>query len=151
MTEDMVFECRAISEGTGEGEVIVSRDAVCFYLVEPTSGEVIEENHDLFGKNIAGKVLVMPAGKGSSVVQGDGLYKLMMHGKSPRAIVVAQPDPVLVSCVVVMEIPMVDRAEPAFCEAVETGDHLYVDAVAGKLVLRHQGGTTTGGEGAEQR
>ncbi|MFA4966015.1 MAG: DUF126 domain-containing protein [Thermoleophilia bacterium] len=136
MTADREFACRSISEGTGEGEVIVSQDAVCFYLVEPTTGEVIEENHDLFGKNIAGKVLVMPAGKGSSVVQGDGLYKLMTHGKSPSAIVVAQPDPVLVSGVVVMEIPMVDRAEPAFYQAVEDGDHLLVDAVGGRLVLR---------------
>ena len=151
MTEDVIFECRAISEGTAEGEVIVSQDAVCFYLVEPTTGEVIEEHHDLFGKSIAGKVLVMPAGKGSSVVQGDGLYKLMMHGKSPRAIVVAQPDPVLVSCAVVMEIPMVDRAEPAFCETVRNGDHLFVDAVAGKLTLRRRGEATSSHEGAARR
>ncbi|MEZ5126533.1 MAG: DUF126 domain-containing protein [Thermoleophilia bacterium] len=131
------FACRGISEGHAEGEVIVSQDAVCFYLVEPDTGEVIEENHDLYGKNIAGKVLVMPAGKGSSVVQGDGLYKLMIHGKQPSAIVVAQPDPVLVSGVVVMEIPMVDRVDPAFYEAVADGDRVLVDAVAGKLTVRH--------------
>lgn len=136
MSGSTQFACRGISEGHGEGEVIVSRDAVCFYLVQPDTGEVIEENHDLFGRNIAGKVLVMPAGKGSSVVQGDGLYKLMIHGKAPCAIVVAQPDPVLVSGVVVMEIPMVDRAEPAFYETVRDGDHVVVDAVAGRLVLQ---------------
>ena len=137
--KNLMYGCRSLSEGLGEGEVVISRDAVCFYLVEPATGEVLEENHDLQGRNIAGKVLVMPAGKGSSVVQGDGLYKLMMHGKAPSAIIVAQPDPVLVSGAVVMELPMVDRVEPAFYEAVEDGDHLVVDAVGCTLALRKQG------------
>lgn len=130
------FACRGISEGHGEGLAIVSRDAVCFYLVEPSTGEVIEEHHDLYGKNIAGKVLIMPAGKGSSVVQGDGLYKLMIHGNAPCAIVVAQPDPVLVSAAVIMEIPMVDRVDPTFYDTVRDDDVIVVDAVEGSLLLQ---------------
>jgi predicted aconitase with swiveling domain len=130
------FGCRALSEGVAEGEVVISKDAVCFYLVEYETGIVVEHPHDINGRDIAGKVLVMPSGKGSSVVQADGLYKLMKNGKAPAAIIVAAPDTVLVSGAIVMDVPLVDRADPAFYEAVKDGDRVLVDAIAEKLVLR---------------
>jgi predicted aconitase with swiveling domain len=147
MSADREFTCRSISEGIADGEVVVSRDAVCFYLVEYATGVVVEHPHDLLGKSIAGKVLVMPSGKGSSVVQADGLYKLMKNGKAPAAIIVAQPDTVLVSAAIVMELPLVDRVDPAFYAAVEEGDHVVVDAVSEKLVLRRQGAVSNAGDG----
>lgn len=143
MSTDREFTCRSISEGIADGEVVVSRDAVCFYLVEYATGVVVEHPHDLLGKSIAGKVLVMPSGKGSSVVQADGLYKLMKNGKAPAAIIVAQPDTVLVSGAIVMELPLVDRVDPAFYAAVEEGDHVVVDAVSERLILRKQGAASS--------
>ena len=134
------FSCRSLSEGVAEGEVIISKDAVCFYLVEYATGIVIEHPHDINGRNIAGKILVMPSGKGSSVVQADGLYKLMKNGKAPAAIIVAQPDTVLVSGAIVMDLPLVDSADPAFYETVRDGDLVVVDAVAEKLVLKRAAG-----------
>jgi uncharacterized protein len=130
------FGCRSLSEGVAEGDVIISRDAVCFYLVEYETGVVVEHPHDINGRNIAGKVLVMPSGKGSSVVQADGLYKLMKNGKAPAAIIVAQPDTVLVSGAIVMDLPLVDRADAAFYEAVSDGDRVVVDAVGERLILK---------------
>jgi predicted aconitase with swiveling domain len=139
VTTEREFSCRSLSEGVAEGEVIISRDAVCFYLVEYETGVVVEHPHDINGRNIAGKILVMPSGKGSSVVQADGLFKLMKHDKAPAAIIVAQPDTVLVSGAIVMDLPLVDRADPAFYETVRDGDLVRVDAVAERLVLK-QGG-----------
>ena len=104
------------------------------------TGIVIEHPHDINGRNIAGKILVMPSGKGSSVVQADGLYKLMKNGKAPAAIIVAQPDTVLVSGAIVMDLPLVDSADPAFYETVRDGDLVVVDAVAEKLVLKRAAG-----------
>ena len=49
----MEIRCRKISEGKVDGEVIVSKDSVCFYLVEPETGVVVEKNHDNEGKSIA--------------------------------------------------------------------------------------------------
>jgi len=138
MSADREFACRSISEGVAEGDVVVSRDAVCFYLVEYATGIMVEHPHDINGRNIAGKILIMPSGKGSSVVQADGLYKLMKNGKAPAAIIVAHPDPVLVSGAIVMDLPLVDRVDPAFYAAVQDGDHVLVDAVNEKLVLRGQ-------------
>ena len=92
----MEIRCRKISEGKADGEVIVSKDSVCFYLVEPETGVVVEKNHDIEGKSIAGKILVMPSGKGSSVVQADGLFKLAKNDKAPKAMIIEHADTVLV-------------------------------------------------------
>ena len=146
MSTDREFKCRSISEGIADGEVVVSRDAVCFYLVEYATGIVVEKPHDLLGKSIAGKVLVMPSGKGSSVVQADGLYKLMKNGKAPAAMIVAQPDTVLVSGAIVMDLPLVDSVDPEFYAVVEEGDHVFVDAVNEKLVVRKGGAASDEGE-----
>ena len=73
------YHCSQITKGkVDSAPALVSKDAICFYLVEPETGVVKERNHDAFGKSVVGKVLIMPSGKGSSVVQLDGLYKLMM-------------------------------------------------------------------------
>jgi len=136
MNSDPEYTCRSISEGLGEGDVILSKDALCFALVEAETGVVLEKGHDLQGKSVAGKVLVMPTGKGSSVVQADGLYRLITHEKAPTAVIIEQPEPVLVSTIIAMEVPLVDTVEPAFYEAVADGDHVVVDAVGEKLVLR---------------
>lgn len=129
----MEFKCRKISEGTAKGEVIVSKDAVCFYLVEPETGVVVEKNHDIEGKSIAGKILVMPSGKGSSVVQADGLYKLSQNDNAPKAMIIEHADTVLVSGAIVMEIPMVHKVESTFYESVKNGDLLELDADKGMI------------------
>jgi hypothetical protein len=130
------WECRKIAEGRAEGEVLISADAICFYLVEPETGVVIEKNHSLEGQSVADKILVMPSGKGSSVVQADGLYKLMKHHKAPRGLIVEFPDPVLVSSAIVMEIPTVMRVEKKFYETLQPGDYVQIDADQGKVTIR---------------
>ena len=130
------WTCRKIAEGKAEGEAIVSADAICFYLVQPETGVVVEKHHSLEGQSIAGKILVMPSGKGSSVVQADGLYKLMKHNKAPRGIIVEFPDPVLVSSAIVMEIPTVMKVAKGFYQTLRPGDYLQIDADQGKVTIR---------------
>lgn len=136
MSPELEFTCRSISEGKGEGEAVLSRDALCMALVDAKTGIVHEKGHDLDGRSIAGKVLVMPTGKGSSVVQADGLYRLITHGTAPTAVIIEKPEPVLVSTIIAMEVPLVDDVDPAFYEAVGEGDHIAVDAVAETIRLR---------------
>jgi len=130
------LKCRKIAEGKAEGEVIISADAICFYLVQPETGVVIEKNHSLEGQSIAGKILVIPSGKGSSVVQADGLYKLMKHNKSPKGMIVEFPDPVLVSSAIVMEIPTVMKVEKKFYEHIRSGDYIQIDADQETVTIR---------------
>lgn len=126
--QETVVKCHKISEGRAAGEVLISQDDILFYLVDPESGRVLEEGHSLEGKGIAGKILVFPAGKGSSSVQVDGLYQLLMHNNAPLAMIIERPDTILVTSAIIMEIPLVDRAEPAFYDLVKDGDQVEVDA-----------------------
>jgi predicted aconitase with swiveling domain len=130
MSPQLQFACRSISEGVGEGAAVLSKDALCMALVDAKTGIVHEQGHDLDGRSIAGKVLVMPTGKGSSVVQADGLYRLITHGTAPTAVIIEMPEPVLVSTIIAMEVPLVDCVDQGFYEAVAEGDHVVVDAAA---------------------
>jgi len=122
------YRCRCIVKGKGSGEALVSREAMCFYLCDPETGTVIEKNHPLQGKSLAGKVLVLQSGKGSSVVQVDGFYQLWVKGNLPAAIIVRETEPVLVSSAVVVDAVMVDRMEEDPFEAIRDGDTVEVDA-----------------------
>lgn len=81
---ETVLKCHKIIGGCGEGEALVSHEPICFYLTDPKTGVVREKGHELAGKNLAGKVLVFPSGKASSVVQIDGLFKLASHNVAPK-------------------------------------------------------------------
>lgn len=129
------YICKKISKGRTEAQVIISKDAVCFYLVQPETGIVIEDNHDAKDKDISGKVLIMPSGKGSSVVQADGLYKLEMNGKAPTGLIIEHADPVLVTSAIIMEVPMVHRVERAFYEDIKDGDKIILDADEGLITI----------------
>jgi predicted aconitase with swiveling domain len=99
MSEIIKWMCHRIVRGKAEGEALISHDSICFYLVDPKTGKVIEPHHDLEGQSVAGKVLIFPGGKGSSVVQADGLYQLKLNGTAPKAMIIQNPDTVLVASV----------------------------------------------------
>lgn len=131
----MEFKCHRISEGLAEGEVIISTDDIMFYLIDPETGVIIEKGHSLEGRSIAGKILIFPGGKGSSVVQADGLYQLAMKNKSPKAMIIQNPDTVLVSSAIIMEVPMVDQLGADFYEQIKDGSIIRVDANAQRVSL----------------
>ncbi len=128
MKREQVYRCHKICSGRAEGKTLISEDDICFYLADPRSGTIIEKHHALRGKSVAGKILVFPSGKGSSVVQGDGLYMLKKYGTAPSAMIIQHPDTVLVTGAIIMKIPLVDRVEKAFYEEVRDGDSVSVDA-----------------------
>lgn len=132
---DKVFHCHKISEGVGEGEVIISKDEIMFYLTRPEDGVVFEKGHDIEGKSVAKKIVIFPGGKGSSVVQSDGLYQLLMRGNQPAAMVIQHAETVLVAGAIIMEVPLVDRVDPAFYDAVKDGDRVRVDADNGRITI----------------
>ena len=124
-----------ISEGKATADAIISKDRIMFYQVRPEDGMMEEKNHHLEGRIIAKKVLLFPGGKGSSVVQQDGLYHLDCHKNMPSALIVQYPDPVLVAGAIIMELPMVDKVDPAFYETVKDGDIVTVNADEGYVEI----------------
>ncbi|MDR3254546.1 MAG: DUF126 domain-containing protein [Synergistaceae bacterium] len=131
------FKCSAIAGGSASGPALVSDEPICFYLVEPDTGIVIEEGHVLKGKTLAGTVLVAHAGKGSSVVQMDGLYKIAARHKGPVAVILRNPDPVFVSALLVMEISSVYDVDEKFYDFIagRDGIHISVDASGGLITV----------------
>lgn len=129
------FKCHKISEGVAQGEAIVSTDTIMFYLINPETGVVIEPAHALEGKSIAKKILIFPGGKGSSVVQADGLYQLNLRDNAPRGMIIQYPETVLVSSAIIMDIPLVDRVDSAFYDTVRDGDLVRIDADGGTVEI----------------
>ena len=133
--KEKIFNCHKISEGCIEGEVIISKDDIMFYLIKPETGEVLEAEHDLEGKSIANKILIFPSGKGSSVVQGDGLYQLKMKNNAPKGMILKRSETVLVASAIIMEIPMVDKVDEEFYKLIKNGDRIKLDATNGKIEI----------------
>ncbi|MCF2661957.1 aconitase X swivel domain-containing protein [Pseudoflavonifractor phocaeensis] len=129
------FSCHKISDGKAQSDAIISQDRIMFYQVRPEDGMMEEKNHCLEGRIIAKKILVFPGGKGSSVVQQDGLYHLDRFHNMPAALIVQNPDPVLVAGAIIMEIPMVDRLPAEFYETVKDGDAVVVNADEGYVEI----------------
>lgn len=129
------FSCHKISEGNAQAEAIITKDRIMFYQVRPENGVMEEKNHELEGRSIAKKILIFPGGKGSSVVQQDGLYHLEHFHNMPAALIIQDPDPVLVAGAIVMKLPMVDKVDPAFYEAVKDSDMVAVNADEGYVEI----------------
>lgn len=115
------YSCKTISPGTAQGGALVSSEEILFYFTNPATGRITEAGHCLEGQSIAGKILVFPGGKGSSVVQADGLYKLEQGGTQPAGLIVKNLDTVLVSAAVIMEIPMVCEVPDSFYRDLKEG------------------------------
>jgi len=133
---EIVLKCHKIIGGYGEGEALVSHEPICFYLTEPKTGIIREKTHELFGKNIADKVLVFPSGKASSVVQIDGLFKLAQSNVAPKALIVKDVETVLVVSAFLVKVPLVDKLEKDPFEAIQTGDYVKVDAEKGIVKIK---------------
>ena len=117
------FEARVVRAGQAAGEALVSPDPIGFLGgVDPDTGVVVEAGHPLEGQCVAGRVLVFPTGKGSTVGSYT-IYRLARAGLAPAAIVNAEADPVVAVGAIISDIPMVDQVDIA---RIHTGDWVAV-------------------------
>ncbi len=117
------FSGRVIKAGTAAGEALVSTEPLGFLGgVDGETGIVTERGHPLEGQNVAGKVLIFPTGKGSTV-GSYVLYQLTVNGLAPAAIINAESEPIVAVGAIIGEIPMVDRVP---ISRIHTGDRVQV-------------------------
>lgn len=120
----MKLRGRAIKEGKARGMALVSSEPIGFFAgVNPETGVVVEKGHPLEGECVAGRILVFPTGKGSTVGSYT-LYRLAKNGLAPAGIVNAESDPVVAVGAIIAEIPMVDRID---ISKIETGDEVTIN------------------------
>ena len=102
---------RAIVRGRGEGFALVSDRPIGFLGgVDPDTGVIVEVGHPLEGESVAGRVLVFPQGKGSTVGSYT-IYRLARAGMAPAAIVNAESEAIVAVGALIADIPMVDRID----------------------------------------
>ena len=88
-------EARTLVAGSARGAALVLDEPLSFWGgIDAATGEVIEVRHPQRGANVAGRVLVMPSGRGSSS-SSSVLAESVRAGTAPAAIVLAEPDAIL--------------------------------------------------------
>ena len=128
----MKWQGRKIYPGLASGEALVTSMGISFFGgVDPESGVVIERGHELEGETIAGKVLVFPTGKGSTVGSYT-LYRLERAGMAPIAIINAECETITAVGCIIAEIPCVDQVP---IRELQTGQQLEVDGEAGIVAI----------------
>ena len=126
-----IFRGRSISKGKAEGNVLVSKDPISFYGgVDPYTGIIVEKGHVLEGKSIAGKILIFPRGKGSTVGSYI-IYRLAKKGLSPKAIVNIDAEPIVAVGAIISNIPMIDKVNKNIFQEISDGDFVEVDGDKG--------------------
>jgi predicted aconitase with swiveling domain len=123
---------RSIFPGQASGPALVSRMGISFYGgVDPETGVVTEAGHDLEGQSIAGKILVFPTGKGSTV-GSYVLYRLKKNGHGPLAIINAECETITAVGCIIAEIPCIDRVD---LSQLQTGTQITLDTEAGSVII----------------
>lgn len=95
--------------GTASGPVLALAEPLSLWGgVDPATGTIIEPRHPSAGRSVAGRILVMPAARGSSS-SSSVLAELLRGGIGPLAIVLGEPDEILaVGAAVARELYGVD-------------------------------------------
>jgi predicted aconitase with swiveling domain len=116
---------RVIRAGRAAGQALVSPVPIGFLGgVDPDSGVVVEPNHPLNGQSVAGRVLVFPTGKGSTV----GSYtilRLARNGVAPAAMINAESEAIVAVGAIIADIPMVDQVAIGL---ISDGDWVVVNS-----------------------
>ncbi len=117
--------------GNAAGEALVLPEPLSLWGgLNPETGEIIDRRHPNAGQVVTGKVLVLPAGRGSSSASSI-LLEAVRLGTAPAAILTAEVDGILALGAAVAR-EMYDHSPPVLVldaagyTAVKTGDYLQI-------------------------
>ena len=123
----MQIKCHRVASGKARGPALVTGQAISFLgNVNPETGVVVDPAHELFGECIAGKVLIFPGGKGSTV-GSYVIYQLQKRGLAPAAMINLLSEPIVAVGAVISGIPLVDRVGEEVLR-IKSGTIIDVDA-----------------------
>jgi len=116
------LQAKTLVHGFAEGDVLYSDVALSLWGgVDSSTGEVIDRHHPLSGKFLAGKILVIPSGRGSC--SGSAvIMELLLNGKAPAGLIFAKDEEILTLGVLVAQemfqssIPVVSVGDTKFTE-----------------------------------
>jgi len=125
--------------GEAEGQALAFSQPLSFWGgVDAETGDIIDHSHPGLGQNIAGKILVMPSGRGSSS-SSSVLAEAIRKGTAPSGILLERPDPILAVGAIVAEFLYDIHMPLVVCDiaGIVSGDRIAVRAgEAGEAVIR---------------
>ncbi len=128
-------------EGLVEGEAVVSGLPFGFWQgIDPQTGLVIDQRHDLIGLSLKDKIFVYPYGRGSTGTPGIFL-EAVRNRVAPLAIINVNSEPMIQVCALLAKtffeksIPVVDGLEKDPTTSIRTGDRVRVDGRAGTVEI----------------
>lgn len=132
----MRIKGRTVSKGIAKGEVILSKEPITFLGgVDPKTGVVIEKGHELEGKSVAGKILIFPTGKGSTV-GSYVIYQMKKNGTAPVGIINSKAEQIVASGALISEIPMIHDLEVDALDFFKEGEFVVINADKGYVETR---------------
>lgn len=102
---DVAVEGIALTTGRASAAVLVLDEPLSFWGgVDPLSGAIIDTHHPQAGQSVAGRVVLMHSGRGSSS-SSSVLAETLRHGVGPAALLMVVSDPILaLGCLVAEEL-----------------------------------------------
>lgn len=129
---------RALVPGAAEGAVLYSSEPLSFWGgYDAETGEIIDRRHPLVGRIGAGRILAIPATRGSSTTTAV-LLEAIRRGTAPAAFLTRGPDTFLALAAIVAaqlyaRFPPVVALSPADFEKMEEIHRARVDS-AGAII-----------------
>ncbi|MDJ0784020.1 MAG: DUF126 domain-containing protein [Desulfosarcinaceae bacterium] len=128
---DITLQGRMVHGGVAEGEALVTKSPLGgFGTFDFDSGDIVDLNHEWYGKNIKDKVLVFATASGSSAWT-IAHQALRFVDLSPAAYVVRENNPQTALGSVVARRPCITDLNQDPTEVIATGDWVRVDAERG--------------------
>lgn len=121
--------------GVVEGEALVTRKSLGGYgTFNFDSGDVVDIDHDWYGHNVKGKILVFRTAQGSSAWT-IAHQALRYAGLSPTAYIVKENNPQTALGSVVSRLPCITDLDQDPTEIIDTGDWVKVDVERGLVEI----------------
>jgi predicted aconitase with swiveling domain len=141
MNRSGVIDGETLIEGSASAAALVLDEPLSFWGgVDSSTGTIIDGHHPQAGECVAGRVLVMPSGRGSSS-SSSVLAEAIRFGVGPAAILLGQNDPIIVLGSLVaqqlygarMPVALLDAGAYAACR---DAGHIEVDARSERAAIK---------------
>ena len=123
MEIEQTFQAKVLVDGTAVGEALVLAEPLSLWGgLNPETGEIIDRRHPQAGQIVTGRVLVLPAGRGSSSASSI-LLEAVKQGTAPAAIITSETDGILALGAAVAR-EMYDQTPPVLVLSPEAYAHI---------------------------
>jgi len=117
---------KVLVSGKVEGIVLKSENPINFLgTVDKKTGIISDKNHDLFEKQVKGKILVFPSGVGSSV-GAYTIYSIKSNNTAPLAMICQKADLTVATGCALANIPLITISDEEF-SSIKNGMKLSFD------------------------